>query len=159
MYTFYFQFYFYFQFQDTIAFLSIMILIASAYSIIHYSIMYMGNDDFSFTLMERMFQQGFWLLFGELLLEDISCKYYALWHRSTVSYTHNVDLICWCGPSLPKQFIIEMFLNVKRIWKWIWNEYETEAYRSRLKKGSKYMDTKITLSPYYMSKLRSFYWI
>jgi hypothetical protein len=62
-----------FQFQDTFAFLAITSIITICYSVSYYSILYPEDSELSYCEMERVFGNGFWILFGELSLEHGLC--------------------------------------------------------------------------------------
>ncbi|XP_061170920.1 uncharacterized protein LOC133180401 [Saccostrea echinata] len=57
------------MFMDTFAFLTIMTVVSGCYSVSYYAILFTDNSDLSFTEIERIIRNGFWILFGELSLE------------------------------------------------------------------------------------------
>ncbi|XP_056004039.1 transient receptor potential cation channel subfamily M member-like 2 isoform X2 [Ostrea edulis] len=62
------------MFLDTFAFLAIMTVIIMCYNVSYYAILYSENSDLSFAQLERVFRNGFWILFGELSLESDRLK-------------------------------------------------------------------------------------
>ncbi|XP_056004040.1 uncharacterized protein LOC125661033 isoform X1 [Ostrea edulis] len=58
------------MFVDTFAFLAITTVITVCYSVSYYAILYSEDSELSFAEMERVFGNGFWILFGELALEQ-----------------------------------------------------------------------------------------
>lgn len=64
-----------FQIKDTIAFMIIITVIMVWYSVSLYALLY-PNSQFSWTQIENIISNGYWVLFGELDLDDKWCKNY-----------------------------------------------------------------------------------
>ncbi|XP_062602906.1 transient receptor potential cation channel subfamily M member 2-like [Saccostrea cucullata] len=62
------------MFMDTFAFLMIITVITYCYSVSYFAILYTDDSDLSFTQIEKIARNGFWILFGELSLESDRLK-------------------------------------------------------------------------------------
>jgi hypothetical protein len=50
--------------------MAIMTVITICYNVSYFAILYHGNSDFSFDTLEKVTRNGYWMLFGELNLEE-----------------------------------------------------------------------------------------
>ncbi|XP_061170919.1 uncharacterized protein LOC133180400 [Saccostrea echinata] len=62
------------MFVDTFAFLMITTVITLCYSVSYFAILYSDDSDLSFSQIEKIVRNGFWILFGELSLENDRLK-------------------------------------------------------------------------------------
>ncbi|XP_062612931.1 transient receptor potential cation channel subfamily M member 5-like [Saccostrea cucullata] len=53
------------MFLDTFAFLTIMTVVTGCYCVSYYAILFSDNSDLSYSEIERIIQNGFWIVFGE----------------------------------------------------------------------------------------------
>ena len=60
---------FIFQFSDTFAFMIIMTVIMICYNVAFYALSY-SNSEFSWSEIEEVMKNGYWMLFGELNLDS-----------------------------------------------------------------------------------------
>ncbi|XP_061190728.1 transient receptor potential cation channel subfamily M member 2-like [Saccostrea echinata] len=58
------------MFLDTFALMTIMFIITMCYNTSYHALLYSENSDFTFEQFEKITRNGYWMLFGELNLDD-----------------------------------------------------------------------------------------